>query len=90
MATIFFTVAMGKAFQQQANILDLAVIVLNEVSIWPCTKSYSNALYQINANTPVLLSSVTGYDNGNVAMLYYSVLICVVLGQLHACAGGCI
>ena len=63
MAAIFVTVAMGEAFQQQANVLDLAVIVENEVSIWPCTKRYSNALsYQVKANTPVLLSSVTGYD----------------------------
>eukprot|EP00731_Ephydatia_muelleri_P024350 Em0016g621a len=46
MATIFVTMAMGEAFQQQANVLDLAVVVENE----------------IKANTPVLLSSVTGYD----------------------------
>ena len=29
-------------------------------------------------------------EHTSVAMLYYSVLKCVVLGQLHACAGGCI
>lgn len=31
MATIFVTMAMGEAFQQQANVLDLAAVVENEV-----------------------------------------------------------
>ena len=38
MATIFVTMAMGEAFQQQANQLDLAVIVENEVSTSCCVK----------------------------------------------------
>ena len=68
MASIFVTVAMGEAFQQQANHLDLAVIVENEVSTLLCGRDCDDLHaflvlpHQIKANTPVLLSSVTGYD----------------------------
>lgn len=44
MATIFITVAMGEAFQQQANVLDLAVIVENEVSILCCANMVTSLL----------------------------------------------